>query len=105
MVNVEFHTDNLKHVQASDWKPPADHPDLMPAHEALQLAEYLRELGRTEETAARPDEFRRLLAESERAAFALHELLSSASPDSKAADNMLKVVTGTCVDCHKGFRD
>ena len=41
MVRVDGHWDRLKAIQKADFKPPADHPDLDPPHEALQLTEPL----------------------------------------------------------------
>jgi protein tyrosine phosphatase (PTP) superfamily phosphohydrolase (DUF442 family) len=104
MVRVDFHTDNLKSTQQSGWRPPEHHPDLVPAHEALQLAEYLRELGRTEEMQARPSDFRRMMSESEHLALRLHELLLN-GPQEQAAGATLKLLTASCTQCHQAYRD
>lgn len=103
MVSVDFHAENLRETQEAGWKPPPHHPDLVPAHEALQLAEYLRELGRTEEVRGRKEDFRQMMSESERLAFRLHELLSS--NDSTGADEAFKLVMASCTQCHKAYRD
>jgi protein tyrosine phosphatase (PTP) superfamily phosphohydrolase (DUF442 family) len=106
MLAIDFHAENLKLVQKSGWKPPADHPDLSPAHEALQLEEYLRELGRSGDVAARPEDFGRMLAQSERAARNLRELISWGGVGSgAAADEALALVTASCTQCHRAYRD
>src|SRR5262249_38153767 len=46
MVRIDTRWDNLKRIKAANWNPPADHPDIDRAHEALQLAELFRESGR-----------------------------------------------------------
>src|SRR5207253_1228560 len=39
MVQIDERWERLKQVRAAGWKAPLAHPDLDPAHEALQLAE------------------------------------------------------------------
>src|SRR5262249_48521967 len=43
MVGIDQRWDNLNQIRAADWKPPADHQDLEPAHEALMLREAFQE--------------------------------------------------------------
>src|SRR5262245_19282512 len=49
MVEVDARRERLREVRKAGWQPPRGHPDLDPAHEALQLAEQYREAGRLPE--------------------------------------------------------
>jgi len=105
MVQVDGHYDHLKAVQTAGWKAPPDHPDLDPPHEALQLNEHFREIGRLEAVAARPAEFRAILDEAQRRTAELSELLRVSEVDATAADATLKQIGATCTSCHKAYRD
>jgi protein tyrosine phosphatase (PTP) superfamily phosphohydrolase (DUF442 family) len=105
MTLADRHADHLKEIQKAGWKAPADHPDLDPAHEALQLEEHLHEIGRGEQVKGRPEEFRRLLVEGEEGARALRAALGEKPVDGAGADRAFKRVTASCTDCHKAFRD
>lgn len=105
MVKVDQRTDLLKLVQKAGWKTPADHPDLDPAHEGLQLQELLHEIGRTHDATSKPEDFRRHLTAADEAADALRATLSATPIDTAAADAAMKRVTTSCLDCHKVYRD
>jgi protein tyrosine phosphatase (PTP) superfamily phosphohydrolase (DUF442 family) len=101
MVHVDDRWENLKQARAAGWKTPADHPDVDPPHEALQLAEHLREAGRLEEVQKRPADFRALLADAEGKATTLEAALrkrDDAEPSFRAAEK-------TCAACHARYRD
>lgn len=105
MVHIDEYSDHLKETQAAGWKAPPTHPDLDPAHEALQLQEHLYELGRTEATQARPANFRTLLTQNEEAVKALRAILVTKPVDVTAANAAMTKVTQSCTACHKAFRD
>ena len=105
MVKVEFHNDHLKSIQKAGWTSPPDHPDLDPAHEALQLQEHFREIGRTADTRSRPAGYAKLLTASEEAAVKLRDVLSATPVDTRAADAAFKVVATSCTSCHRDYRD
>jgi len=105
MVKVDQRFDLMKAIQKAAWKTPADHPDLDPPHQALILEELLRELGRTPEMQAKPEPFRRMLAESESAAAAMRTALTANPPDAAAAASAFKRAAQSCIDCHKAYRD
>ncbi len=105
MVKVDFHWEHLKAIQKAGWRAPADHPDLDPAHEALQVQEHLHEIGRTTDTQARPVEYRKLLTDSERDVIALREALSAKPVNTKGADGAFKRASVACTSCHNTFRD
>src|SRR5687767_2406839 len=105
MVKVDFHWEHLKASQKAGWRPPADHPDLDPAHEALQVQEHFTEIGRTSDAAARAHQYRRALAHSEQGVMKLRELLSTTPIDKAAADAAFKSVAASCTACHAAHRD
>jgi protein tyrosine phosphatase (PTP) superfamily phosphohydrolase (DUF442 family) len=105
MVSIDHRWDHLKMSQAIKFAPPPDHPDINPAHEALQLQEHLQEMGRLAEVVAKPDDFKRMLAESEQQAKALHLALSATPVNLEAADAAYKSIAASCTACHKAYRD
>ena len=105
MVEIDQTLDRLKLAAAAGWGAPAAHPDVDPPHEALQLVERLRELGRTQDVVnARPAGFRDLLDRGERDAQALQDALTKAQPRA-ARDAAMKRVTASCAACHSAYRD
>jgi protein tyrosine phosphatase (PTP) superfamily phosphohydrolase (DUF442 family) len=105
MVALDEHSDRLKDQQRVGWRSVPENPDTLPAHQATLLWEQLRELARTEDTAKRPDDFRKLLADSERAAAALRATLRTFPTDSARLDRALKQTTQSCTACHKVYRN
>ena len=105
MVDVDRHAEHLKAAREAGWRAPADHPDLDPAHEALQLMEHLRELGRAGDSTKRPADFRGWLADGERAAGELRGVLAASPVNVRAAEGALGRVMRSCADCHGAYRD
>ena len=105
MSAVDRHADHLKLIQKQGWQVPPDHPDLDPAHEALQLQEHVHEIARGTEARAKPDDFRKMLLDGEEGSKSLRKLLLEKPPDRAAADVAFKRVTSSCVECHKTYRD
>jgi len=105
MVKVDFHWEHLKAIQKAGWRAPADHPDLDPAHEALQVQEHLHEIGRTADTKARSEAYRKVLTAGEDDVTKLRTILGQTPIDVKAADAAFKAASVSCTSCHKGFRD
>jgi protein tyrosine phosphatase (PTP) superfamily phosphohydrolase (DUF442 family) len=105
MVAVDMHWDHLKLMQKLGWQVPPDHPDLVPAHEALQLEERLHELSRTGAIADQPGEFRKLMVEAEQAVRILRQSLLADPFDRAAADANAKKVSASCLNCHAIYRD
>lgn len=105
MVGVDERFDHIKAIQKAGWRAPADHPDLDPPHEALQLEETFRELGRNDRSHAGKADFARMLSEAEAGTRALRAALAAKPVDAAGADAAFKRVAGTCASCHKGYRD
>jgi protein tyrosine phosphatase (PTP) superfamily phosphohydrolase (DUF442 family) len=104
MVAVDELWDRIKEVRAAGWTAPPAHPDLDPAHEALQLVEAYREAGRLPDVARRPEELRRWLTEAEQAAQDLEAALRR-GPDRPAAEAAYGRSAAACARCHGRYRD
>jgi protein tyrosine phosphatase (PTP) superfamily phosphohydrolase (DUF442 family) len=109
MVEIDSRWENLKKIRATGWEVPVDHPDLDPPHEALQLAEHLREANRLKEVNERPPQFREWMAQSESMATQLEHVLrvgqEKGKRDRHAADEASKQMEASCVQCHANYRD
>ena len=105
MVAMDEHFDHLKAQQRAGWNAVSENPERQPSLVATQLQEQLRELARADETAKRPDDFRKLLADSERAATALREALRTSPNDITRLDLSMKQTAQSCTACHKAFRN
>jgi protein tyrosine phosphatase (PTP) superfamily phosphohydrolase (DUF442 family) len=102
MVAVDRHFEHLKLAQKAKWLVPAEHPDIDPAHEALQLQEHFHEAGRMEAVNDRPEDFRKMLTDSDEASKELHEILSAKPLDEAQAFHR---IAASCTACHKAYRD
>jgi protein tyrosine phosphatase (PTP) superfamily phosphohydrolase (DUF442 family) len=110
MVRVDGHWDRLKAIQKADLKPPADHPDVDPAHEAFQLTELFREASRLSEVRARGEVFARSLETAERQAESLRQALRKFAEQPgersrRAAEAAFAAVSRACTGCHARHRD
>jgi hypothetical protein len=102
MAQVDRAFDNLKMCGDVKWTVPSDHPDLVPAQEALLLQEGLHEAARN-----RGDEydeqFKTWLAEAEALAIELRSALQS--QDVAAATELAVRIERSCKQCHSQYRD
>lgn len=110
MVRVDGHWDRLKAAREAGYRAPADHPDVDPPHEALQLTEQFREAARLDEVKAKGDEFLRQLATAGRDAEALGRALRAYAETPgdgtrRAAEAAFTAVSRGCTNCHARHRD
>ncbi|TWU06277.1 hypothetical protein [Stieleria varia] len=115
MVGLGHTYEHIQLIAGSNWQTPKKHPDLDPVHEALLLREHYTELLRTPEVNAEPEEFKRMLRESESAARKLETLLSQwqASRNGQTLPAEVpaeipaqaKIIADNCKACHVHFRD
>jgi protein tyrosine phosphatase (PTP) superfamily phosphohydrolase (DUF442 family) len=110
MVGIDERWDRLREVRAAGWRAPANHPDLDPPHEALQLVEQYRETARLAEvTGKHPEEFRRWLADAEKNAAALETVLrrgkGKGTVDGAEAEAAYQRAAANCTQCHGKYRD
>lgn len=105
MVEVDQGFARLMDVRKAGWKAPAEHPDVAPRHEATIFAQYLREMARRDEVAKAKPDFQGFLAAGEQAAWDLAKALEAATLDAAAAEAAFQRVEGSCIECHKAYRD
>ena len=111
MVSLEHTHDHLRAIAATGWRPPAKHPDLEPAHEALLLREHFTELLRTDEIRRQPKRIQELLDESEAASKELEDTLrawkaqGNPPPFPPRIAEAFGRVSAHCATCHQQFRD
>jgi hypothetical protein len=110
VVRVDGHWNRLTAIQKAEFKTPADHPDLDPPHEALQLTELFREASRLSEVRARGEVFARSLEAAERQAESLRQALRNLAerpgePAPRAAEAAFVAASQGCTACHARDRD
>lgn len=103
MVRIDQRYEGLLRSRDAGWKTPPDHPDLKPAHEALQLREWFTEMGRTPETRAKPADYRAWQRSSARDAAALETALRARNH--ARASVFLDRLGATCGACHARYRN
>jgi protein tyrosine phosphatase (PTP) superfamily phosphohydrolase (DUF442 family) len=105
MAAIDSTWDRLKVVRTATWSSPPDHADVDPSHEAVILAEGLREFGRRPEIASESEAFRKLLLDTENAAWDLSKALEKGAVDAIKAEAAFTVAQKNCASCHTQFRD
>ena len=102
MVDVNRAFERLQLCRDAGWQAPEDHPDLVPAREALLMGEGFHEASR----AARDDGKRLLqkyLARAERSAVTLEHLIETR--DFNAAAVQFEGIEKSCRRCHETYRN
>lgn len=94
--------DDLKLCQASDWRPPAEHPDLVPRAEAALVRQQFRESARLLPKAD-DARFKAWLAEAEEAAGKLEAAIANDQP--KQAMAAFQDLEQACQRCHAAYRN
>ncbi|MGB4710036.1 MAG: hypothetical protein WBH50_00105 [Fuerstiella sp.] len=111
MVHLSHADEHLKLIAAANWKSPENHPDLVPAHEALLMREIFTEMLRTDEVARQPEEFRKWLQDSEADAQQLEAELKAWITDQNVASPLARLtelsakISANCKACHQKYRD
>ena len=105
MVAIDEEMERLKAAQKENWKSIPHQPDLTPAHAATMLWEHFRELARMDDTAKLPADYRSKLAEAEKAAVQIQQLLRDARSQRLVRDTAFQILSKTCVSCHKPYRN
>jgi hypothetical protein len=102
MAQVDRAHDNLKLCREANWTIPPDHPDIVPAQEALLLQEGLHEAGRNLGDAY-DERFNKWLADAEALAIELRSALQA--QDIELADERATLIEKSCKQCHTSYRD
>lgn len=105
MVAVDAHWDHLKLARRAGWATPREHPDLDPAHEALQLQELLHEMRRVDSPHGQVADYLRLLTDGETGSVALRAALSAEPIDKAGADAAYVRLGASCTTCHNAHRN
>lgn len=108
MVAIDERWTHLNQVRDAGWKVPPNHPDIDPPHEALQLREHYREVGRLPRTKGNTADFRRQLADAEASAAELEALLRRSKEtgvESTALERLYRQAEASCKNCHARYRD
>ncbi len=102
MAQIDRSFDNLKLCRDAGWATPPDHPDIVPAQEALLLHEGLHEAGRNLEGPV-DEQLKTWLAEADENAVSL--LASLRDERAEGAGEQFNILEQTCKQCHKKYRD
>ena len=105
MARLSRHWDNLKEIKSAGWKASPEHPDLVPAREAVLALEGLKEAARFDPKGGPDADYRARMTQSLRALEVLETGLRSGSPAAADLDAAHAAASKSCTDCHKGFRD
>ena len=105
MVAIDEEMERLKAAQKENWKSIPNQPDLTPTRAATMLWEHFRELARMDDTAKLPADYRSKLAEAEKAAVQIQQLLRDARSQRLVRDTAFQILSQTCVSCHKPYRN
>ena len=102
MAGIDRSYDHLKWSHDAGWSVPPEHPDLVPAQEALLIREGFHEIARllADDFA---DEFRQRLRTSEQIARTLESALAVGNHEE--ATRQFVLLGGSCKQCHATFRD
>jgi protein tyrosine phosphatase (PTP) superfamily phosphohydrolase (DUF442 family) len=101
MAGLDRAWDGLKLCQAAEWKTPADHADLAPAHQALLVWEGLAESRRMADAADA-----QMVAWLDEAVAEAAQLRQSVQAgDEAAASRQFKQVEAACARCHEQYRN
>ena len=107
MAQIDRTLDHLKLLAATNWKTPADHPDLVATHLALQLQEHLHEASRRlsepEHANDYDTKFRDWLTESDATSQKLRTFLND--NNAAAATAVFATLQQKCRQCHIKYRD
>lgn len=103
MADIDRRWDNVKAVRSAKWDTPADHPDIDPPHEVLQLHELFAEMNRMPEVKAKAEDFRGWMIDAEWASRDLEQALRTHNP--AAAEDAFGRVAASCKSCHGVYRN
>lgn len=104
MVEMDEVFGRLKLIEKAGWKPPKDHPDLVPAAEAGRLADLHRTLRDDKDVKGQTAQFHNWLTDGGEACQKLEDglLHNSSAADLSAS---FKLVGKACNDCHAVYRN
>jgi protein tyrosine phosphatase (PTP) superfamily phosphohydrolase (DUF442 family)/cytochrome c556 len=112
MIPMGRHFDNVTLIKKAGWKVDPEHPDLDPLQEATQLHQLFAACQKMEDTAAYADDYHGWMQASFDASAQLVLFLSDCKAETCTPEEVAKelgaaydVVSKSCTDCHKAYRD
>lgn len=105
MVQVDEAMESLKAIQKASWGVPADHPDVVPAAVAGQLADLLRVLPVGDRAQREGQAFSLALQQCADLAQRFEDALTAKPMDPQRVEAQFKALNASCKDCHVRFRD
>lgn len=105
MVELDETMERLKAVEKAGWTAPENHPDLVPAALAGQVADLLRHCAAGDRAGSKPHDFAARLRRNSDQAQALEDALAAGSNDPLAMSAQFKTIADTCKACHAVYRD
>lgn len=108
MIVISRADDHLKFLAKRKWEADPEHPDVDALNEASKLADAAAECAKMEDTAARPPDFQKWMAETAAESVSLRDAFR-AWKDKKgtleAADQAYKRMSAACTACHDVYRN
>jgi len=110
MVELDGLWDRLKLARKATFKPSPDRPKGAATDDAIQVVEHFRESARLDESRRKGDAFLEALADAERRAVDLHEVLKAyeGAPSPRALEKLdasIAAVETSCSSCHARSRN
>lgn len=102
MAELDRAFDNLKLCRAAKWSTPTDHPDIVPAQEALLLMEGFREARRTM-SAKEPKPFKAWMAEAVELSARFEEVVRRGK--NELTEMQFQQLQKACDRCHTRYRN
>ncbi|MCP3920178.1 MAG: hypothetical protein GY711_32025 [bacterium] len=112
MIEMTRRWDTVKAARKRSWAPDADHPDIAPVQEAMQLHQVFENLAALDETRRWPDDFRTWLEDGRTGSAELVRALTDrqrSGADSTAwhaeVETAFGQISDSCSSCHAEHRD
>ncbi len=103
MSEIDQVFDLVKQAQQAGWRPPQDHPDLVPTKETQRLAKLFASLATDSESTQLPDDYQTLLGRAIDAAKQLDAAVQAG--DATRAADLMTAMNKSCKQCHVVHRD
>jgi protein tyrosine phosphatase (PTP) superfamily phosphohydrolase (DUF442 family) len=105
MVQIGSQFDQLRSAQQTGWPRAESGAEPTTVQAAILLWECLRELSRTQESAAHPSDYRLKLKSAVSSAGELRELLRATGSKTRTLDGVFSSIEKSCSACHRRYRN
>lgn len=104
--------DEVKLMAKSEWKATSEHPDIDPLQSAVQVSQLMNACGEMEESAAYPEDFQEMMADSRQHLGDLVQFLTDCRVEgtseyvrNEQLDASFKAAAASCTKCHATYRN